>query len=393
MARFHSHAASLLYLSYANCQLPYNVPGLRLFLFPSTSSMLYLIQFVEVSKRNPANVELEEGIMKMIRLLCLLILAAVFSAPAPVFAQKTVVAWTAVSALNSPYWIVKEAGFLKQEGLDVDLIYIPSSSTVAQAMLAGEVAISAANSQVVADSGLQGGDLVSMGAIINVVAFYVMAVPEIKRIEDLKGKPVGVTRFGASTDFGLRMLLSKYGLVAGRDVPVLQIGGMPEIASALSKRSIYAAPMSYPMAYVAEQAGVKMIANLAKEDIPFMHVGLTTTRKFLKENRSRAKAFVRAYGRAVHFMHTKKEETKAIFSRYTKVTDPGMLEGSLQYAYDFIEKVPLVKARAFQVTLEQIALKNPKAKQAKPEDFFDNSIVQELVNEGFFTSLWGKTPS
>jgi ABC-type nitrate/sulfonate/bicarbonate transport system substrate-binding protein len=331
--------------------------------------------------------------MKTIRLLGLLLVAAIFATPASVNAQKTVVAWTAVSALNSPYWIMKEGGFLKQEGLDVDLIYIPSSATVAQAMLAGEVAISAANSQVVVDSGLQGGDLVSMGAIINVVAFYVMAVPEIKRIEDLKGKPVGVTRFGASTDFGLRMLLSKYGLVAGRDVPVLQIGGMPEIASALSKRSIYAAPMSYPMAYVAEQAGVKMVANLAKEDIPFMHVGLTTTRKFVKENRGRAKAFIRAYGRAVHFMHTRKEEAKAIFARYTKVTDPGMLEGSLKYAYDFIEKVPLVKAKAFQVTLEQSALKNPRAKQAKPEDFFDNSIVQELVNEGFFTGLWGKNPS
>jgi hypothetical protein len=91
-------------------------------------------------------------------------------------------------------------------------------------------------------------------------------------------------------------------------------------------------------------------------------------------------------------MHTKKDETKAILARYTKVTDPGMLEGSLQYSYDFVEKVPLVKAKAFQVTLEQIALKNPKAKQAKPEDFFDNSLVQELVNEGFFTSLWGKNP-
>ncbi|HXG50016.1 MAG TPA: ABC transporter substrate-binding protein [candidate division Zixibacteria bacterium] len=322
-----------------------------------------------------------------------LLLAALLLAPPVALAQKTVVAWTAVSALNGPYWVMKEGGFLRQEGLDVDLIYIPSSQTVAQAMLAGEVAVSAANSQVVADTGLQGGDLVSMGAIINVVAFYIMAVPEIQKVEDLRGKAVGVTRFGASTDFGLRMLLSKYGLTAGRDVPVLQIGGMPEIAGALSKRAIYAAPMSYPMAYVAQQAGVKMLANLAKEDIPFMHVGLTTTRKFLRERRPQAKALIRAYGRAVHFMHTRKEETKAIFARYTKVTDPGMLEGSLQYAHDFVEKVPLVKAKAFQVTLEQIALKNPKAKQARPEDFFDNSLVQELIKEGFFTALWGKTPS
>jgi len=331
--------------------------------------------------------------MKRFPTVGLLFFSLFLISPPSALAQKIVVAWTAVSALNSPYWIMKEGGFLKQEGLDIEMVYIPSSATVAQAMLAGEVAVSAANSQVVVDSGLQGGQLVSMGAIANVVAFYLMAVPEIKRIEDLKGKAVGVTRFGASTDFGLRMLLSKYGMTAGRDVPVLQIGGMPEIASALSKRSIYAAPMSYPMAYVAEQAGIKMLANLAKEDIPFMHVGITTTRKFLKEHRNQAKAILRAYGRAVHFMHVKKDETKAIFARYTKVTDPGMLEGSLQYAHDFVEKTPLVKAKAFQVTLEQSALKNPMAKKAKPEDFFDNSLVQELVNEGFFTALWGKTPS
>ena len=95
-------------------------------------------------------------------------------------AQKLVVGWSAVSALNSPYWVIKDAGFAKQEGLDADLIYIPSSSTMAQAQLAGNVAISTANSQVVVDVGLQGGDLVAMGAVINEVAFYVMAPPEIK---------------------------------------------------------------------------------------------------------------------------------------------------------------------------------------------------------------------
>jgi hypothetical protein len=93
---------------------------------------------------------------------------------------------------------------------------------------------------------------------------------------------------------------------------------------------------------------------------------------------------------AVHFMHTRKEESKAIVSRYTKVTDPTMLEGTMQYAYDFVEKVPLVKREAFQVTLDESAKKNPKAKQAKPEQFYDNSLLQELVKEGFFVSLWGR---
>ncbi|MBI2227541.1 MAG: ABC transporter substrate-binding protein [Deltaproteobacteria bacterium] len=318
--------------------------------------------------------------------------AAVILSWSPLRAEKFVIAWSAVSALNSPFWVMNDAGFLKQEGLDMELVYIASSPTVARATLAGDIVISGANSQVIVDVGLGGGDLVAMGAITNVVAFYVMAHPEIKSVLDLRGKVVGVTRFGASTDFGMRMLLSKYGLEAAKDVPFVQIGGMPELTAALTKKTVVAAPMSQPMVYVAQQAGLRMIANLAKEEIPFLHMGLTTSKKWLRERRPQAKAFIRAYGRALYFMHTRKEETLAIFAKYTKINDRGMLDGSIQYGYDFMEKVPLVKAQAFQVTLDQIARTNPKAKQAKPEQFFDNSLVQELINEGFFAKLWGKNP-
>ena len=310
--------------------------------------------------------------------------------PAVTSAQKFVVGYSGITAIQAPFWIINDAGYFKQEGLDSNLVYIAASSTMAQAMLAGEVAISTANSQAVVDTGLQGGDLVAVGAIVNFVALYVIASPEIKSVQDLRGKPVGVSRFGATTDFAIQMFLKKYGLEPVRDVPIIQIGGVPELAAALSNRSIYAAAMSYPMGLVAQQAGMKMLANLAKEEIPFLHQGLTTTGRFMRERRAHAKAFVRAYGRAVHFMHTRKEESKSIVSRYTKVTDPAMLEGTMQYAYDFVEKIPLVKREAIQVTLDESGRKNPKAKQAKPEQFYDNSLVQELIKEGFFASLWGK---
>lgn len=314
----------------------------------------------------------------------------IFALPAVSQAQKFVVGYSGITAIQAPFWIIKEAGYFKQEGLDANLIYIAASSTMAQAMMAGEVALSTANSQAVVDTGLQGGDLVAVGAIVNFVALYVIAAPEIKSVQDLRGKPVGVTRFGATTDFAMQMFLKKYGLEPVRDVPIIQIGGVPELAAALSNKSIYAAAMSYPMGLVAQQAGMKVLANLAKEEIPFLHQGITTTRKFMRERRAQAKAFVRAYGKAVHFMHTRKEESKAILSRYTKVTDPAMLEGTMQYAYDFVEKIPLVKREAIQVTLDESAKKNPKAKQAKLEQFYDNSLVQELISEGFFASLWGR---
>ena len=114
-----------------------------------------------------------------------------------------------------------------------------------------------------------------------------------------------------------------------------QSGGR-ELAAALSKKSIYAAAMSYPMGLVAQQAGMKVLANLAKEEIPFLHQGLTTTGKFMRERRVQAKAFVRAYGSAVHFMHTRKDEAKAIVARYTKVTDPASRGPAIRLR--FVEK-------------------------------------------------------
>src|SRR5262249_14424419 len=142
------------------------------------------------------------------KLLAALALVIVLALPGTSAAQRFLVGWISVTAIDAPTWVIKEAGFFNQERLDADLIYIPSSPTMGQAMLAGEVAISGVNSQTIADVGLQGGDLVAMGAVTNVVAFYVMAHPEIKSVNDLRGKPIGVTRFGASTDFGIRMLLN-----------------------------------------------------------------------------------------------------------------------------------------------------------------------------------------
>ena len=310
----------------------------------------------------------------------------------PVAAQKLVIAWTSVSAFNSPFWIMPEAGFYKQEGLDIDTIFILSSPTAAKATLAGDVAISAQNSQVVADSGLAGGDLVSIGAVVNIVPFYLMATPEIKTVADLRGKSVGISRFGAASDFGTRMFLAKHGIEANKDVAFVQIGGQPEIAAALSKKLIAAAAMSQPMAAVAEQQGARLLANMVKDEIPFVHLSITTTKRFVREHRPQAKAFMRAYARSMHFLYTRKEDTLKIFQKYTKVQDAKILEATLKYGYEFMEKIPFVKAAGFQVTLDEIARTNAKAKQAKPAQFYDNSLIQELVDEGYFTKLWGRAP-
>lgn len=165
---------------------------------------------------------------------------------------------------------------------------------------------------------------------------------------------------------------------------------MPELAAALSSGSISAAPLSAPSSYVAEQRGNRVIANLAHEGIYFVIAGLTTTRRFVREQRSEAKAFLRGFGRATQFMFEQREQAKNILRKYARIADPGMLEGSLKYAQDFTEKIPLVKPEGVQVVLDQEAVKNPQAKEFAPDRFYDNSLVQELINEGFYKSLWSK---
>lgn len=305
-------------------------------------------------------------------------------------AQPVVFGYSSITSVFLPLWIGKETGLYKKEGLDVPLVYIPTSSTMGQAMFAREVHISTVNATTVVHSGLQGGDLLHIGALINTTAFYIMARPEIATVQDLKGKRVGVTRMGSSSDFAMREYLLKNKLQPGRDVNIVQVGGMPETAAALGSGAISAAPVSSPMSYVAEQKGNKILANLANEGIYFVIAGISTSRKFLRERRSDAKIFLRGYGRSVHFMFQQKEEAKKILRKYVKIDDPGALEGSWKYAADFTEKIPLVKREGVQVVLDQEAGKNPQAKNFTAEQFYDNSLVQELINEGFYQSLWGR---
>src|ERR671922_2837665 len=111
----------------------------------------------------------------------------IFGLPSFSQAQKLVVGYSGITAIQTPFWIIKDAGYFKQEGLDANLVYIAASSTMAQAMMAGEVAISTANSQAVVDTGLQGGDLVAVGAIVNFFALFVFPTPETKNPQDLRG--------------------------------------------------------------------------------------------------------------------------------------------------------------------------------------------------------------
>ncbi len=291
--------------------------------------------------------------------------------------------YPSISGLILGLWITKDAGLFDQHGLDVNLIYIQSASAVMQAMLGGEAPIVLAGGTPVIDLGLEGGDAVFIGAVATVPAFYVMTVPEIRTVGDLKGKSVGVTRFGSSSDFTMRQVLKKHGLEAVRDVPIVQIaGGMQGMAAALLKRAIFAAPFSPPTNIEVEKGGGKLLVDMGKAGIAFPHVSVVTTRAYIKKNRSLVRAMLRAYSAGIKTMVSDKTRAINVLRKYTRSNDTEVLETTYQFALDYIARIPRPPRDGIVEILKES--KNLKAKDVKPEQFIDDSLVRELEQSGLY---------
>ena len=147
----------------------------------------------------------------MKRLLAFAILALLAPATEVNAQLKRIAAgYSAVSATQTGFYIAKDAKLFEKYGLFVDPVYVPGGSRMAQAIIAGEFPLALAGGNIV-NVNLAGGDIVIIGGVVNVPSFYLFVQPAIKRNEDLKGKALGVTRYGASTDVSLRAYLKKYG--------------------------------------------------------------------------------------------------------------------------------------------------------------------------------------
>ena len=245
-------------------------------------------------------------------ILTALILFVVAAAAWPQTRTKLHVIYPAISGINAPLWYATEQGFFPKHGLDVELIYIPTALQVTRVVLTGESQIAFSGGAPVVSAVLSGADLVFIGGVANVPAFYMMALPEIKSIADLKGKTVGVTRFGSSTDFALRYLMQKQGFNPDKDVNILQLGGMPELAAALSKRLIVAAPLSAPTHIRARAAGAQPLLDMAKAGVYFPHTAVITKRAYLKTNRETALNFFRGYSEGLQRFVLDKTDRKSV---------------------------------------------------------------------------------
>ena len=323
----------------------------------------------------------------MKRLLAFAILALL--APATdVHAQLKRIAggYSAVSATQTGFYIAKDAKLFEKYGLFVDPVYGPGGSRMAQAIIAGEFPLALAGGNIV-NVNLAGGDIVIIGGVVNVPSFYLFVQPAIKRNEDLKGKALGITRYGASTDVSLRAYLKKYGLEPDRDVKILQMGGQPEIVAGMQAGVVQGGILSSPADFRAKKSGFVMLANFAKEGIDYPTTSVVSTRSTIKKDRETVKRFLMAYGEAVDLLFRDKELAMKVIGKWTRTQDRETLESSYEYATNFIERPPKLPFKATENIVASMAETDPRAKDHKAEEFLDPSIYNELEKSGFFKSL------
>ena len=290
----------------------------------------------------------------------------------------------------SVLWVTKEAHLFEKYGLDVELIYIAGSSMVAQAMLAKEIPISEIAIPAVIQADLGGADMVMLAGPNHKPGQKIMARPEIKVVDGLKGKKIGISRFGTSDDFLLRYAFSQWNLRADRDVAMIQLGGAPEILAGLSSGTVDAGLLSSPLHLRAAKLGFTLLADLSSAGIDYQGAGAVSTRSFVRENPDTIRRYVRAYVEGLHRFKTDKNFSLKVLAKYTRIGETGTLEETYQhYAIKVMPRVPYPTTKGIQTVLDEIGTRNPKAKALAPASFTDISFLTELEQSGFIKNLYG----
>jgi NitT/TauT family transport system substrate-binding protein len=300
--------------------------------------------------------------------------------------KRIAAGYSAISATQTGFYLAKDAKIFDKYGLNVDPVYVAGGSRMAQAIIAGEFALALAGGNIV-NVDLAGGDIVVIGGVVNVPSFYLFTQAAIKRQEDLKGKTLGVTRYGASTDVSLRAFLKKHGLEPDREVKILAMGGQPEILAGMQAGVIQGGILSSPGDFKAKKAGFTMLANFAKEGIDNPTTSLVSTRSTIRNDRETVKRFLMAYSEAVDRLFRDKELGMKTIGKWTRTQDRETLESSYEYATNFIERPPHLPVKAIDNIFASMLETDPKAKGHKAEEFMDPSIYNELEASGFFKSM------
>jgi len=306
--------------------------------------------------------------------------------------EPLIVSYSSFTGNRAPLWIAKELGLYEKYGLDVKLVSIAAGSVSLTALLAGNVHLTTDSSAGVVSAGARGAPIVTVSTN-GALPYQLIALPSIKSPAELRGKVVGSSRIGAGTDFLLRRILSKLGLVPGKDVSLIPTG-VSESEKRIQLKfqgKIDATIGEYDKVFQFNELGGQRISVLGEPKdfgVPAPGSEINSTRQAIRELHPRLKAFFMAYSEAIAAGRKNRELTYQVFRKYMRIDNPKLLD--FTYRVQFLEAIPAKpypREDAIQASIEDLKSTILKLEGMKVSDFVDALLIRDIDNEGFFTRL------
>jgi len=304
--------------------------------------------------------------------------------------KKIKIGYPAISYNQIHIWVAKDAGIFKKYGLDAELIFFRGGQLATQALVAGDPPI--VNIGTLVQPGLQGHDVVLIASSENTYYYSVVTKPAVAKVEQLKDKRLGVSGFGSASHNAALILLRRFNLEPNRDVAVVVAGATTERLAGMESGRIDATVLTPSEIPRARKLGFVDIYDMSEMGIEVQGNGFATSRSFIKSNRETIKAALKGYVEALHYIHHNKEETKRVSAKYMRSNDPDVLEATYTWFIRNVAKKPYPTLKGIQFLIDEIGGKLPQAKNARPEQFVDLSLLQELEKEGFFSEMGKRYP-
>jgi NitT/TauT family transport system substrate-binding protein len=306
---------------------------------------------------------------------------------APSWAQNKVrLNWGAISGVMSPIWVAQEEGLFKKHGLDIELIHIASTSKAIQSMVSGEIQFTTADALNSIQAVAAGADVVMVCEGVNRFVFSIMARSDLKRVAELKGKKIGITRLGSSTHTAVLYVVNKAGLGAN-DYTLLQLGEVPNILTTLLAAQIDAGALSPPTNSRAKKTGLHELVNLGVDGPEYPSTVIASTRAYVKANPDNTRRMVRALGEGLNVFKTNRQIGIRAIQKYSRLNDADILEDTYGQFRDAFDAIPYVSKAGIASLLASTGEKDAKIRQLKYEDVADMRFVAEAEKEGFFKKL------
>ncbi len=313
-----------------------------------------------------------------LRALFFAVVCLLFLAPGTSSAEKIRVAFVSPTPVFAPTWVAKETGLFTKHGLDADVILLTGSPRLVQALIAGDVDFAVVGLTAVMRARMQGAELAVLATTTNVSVMKLLVSRQsgVHRLEDLKGKVMGVSQYGSEADAFARIVIGKAGLKPDKDVAIIQMGGHPQVAAALAAGKLETGVLGGLALLTAKKSGATVLADGVKLNTISMAGTLAVSRRTIQRSRDTVTRFMRAFVEAFRYLKSNREGSIPILQKYMG----GIDAEQARFVYDeyvgLFDDFPVPREKGFQAALDNET--DPKAKNFKPADFVDLSFLNEI---------------